>query len=334
MGVFLCPQCSKVVSEGMTRCPECGFELHAAHDNVANSSAENDKAAEPQTVAVNKPGKAKRVVVRLISTIFAVTLIAAGALIILFGPKSDKGNEHAYAPWADLDAHFDLGAVTEVEGVSHFNSYELSSNRLPMTREHVADGHYPAVVLGKGVWVRSYPQLKSRTKRCQVQTGDQLMVTRSAGYSTNGYWSYVSILSGYCAGKEGYIPNDYIIEQDKFNMLQRYVFTGNTHMDIDTPSKYLNAIATVLLKLEADKRLHNLSVSLVDAAVFSQQSVVTYVIHDRNVAKNSTLLAFVLFFNNNNDYVVLGIVPGVTLNHVKQNANGSYDIYYVREHLE
>ena len=51
---------------------------------------------------------------------------------------------------------------------------------------------------------------------------------------------------------------------------------------------------------------------------------------DMNMAKNSTLLAFVLFFNNNNDYVVLGVVPGSEVNQIDPNPNGSYDIYFVR----
>jgi hypothetical protein len=163
-----------------------------------------------------------------------------------------------------------------------------------------------------------------------VQTGDNLLVTRSAGYSDGSYWSYASVLSGRRAGKEGYIANDYIIEQDKFDVLQRYIFSGGSNMNVVTPAKYLNAIATVLMKLESNTRHPNLDVAQLDVSPFRQHTIVTFGITDKNVAENSSLLAFVQFFNNNNDFVILGIVPGKVVNQVSQNPNGSYDIYYIR----
>ena len=113
-------------------------------------------------------------------------------------------------------------------------------------------------------------------------------------------------------------------------MLQKYIFAGNSNMNTKTQSKYLNAIATVLLNLEGHKRYPNLEVTMLDTTVLGYNTIVTYRIHDMNMAKNSTLLAFVLFFNNNNDYVVLGVVPGSEVNQIDPNPNGSYDIYFVR----
>lgn len=329
MEVAKCPHCGEEVMEGVAVCPKCGKPLIAPSSSVATSDDTHN--SEPTEGSKPKHSKTKRRVVRLLSALFALALIAGGAFIILFGSKSSvEADSHGYAPWVDLGLYFDLDKVVEEEDFAHFNSYEIGSDRLALTREYATEGEYPAVVLGTGVWVRSYPQLKNRTKRCQVQMGDQLMVTRSAGYSNGSYWSYVSVLSGRRAGKEGYISNDYIIEQEKYDMLERYIFTGNSNMNAKTSSKYLNAIATVLLKLDVNKRYPNLEVTMLDTAVIGYNTVVTYRIQDMNMAKNGSLLAFVQFFNNNNDFVVLGIVPGSGVNQIQPNANGSYEIYFVR----
>lgn len=325
-----CPYCGEELIEKADVCPKCGKTLAADTPLAVDNNSDNNKV-EPQQSPKPKHSPTKRRVVRLLSTLFALALIAGGALIILFGSSSDAEDDgNGYAPWVDLGMYYDLTKINEGEDFAHFNSYELSSDRVAMTREHVADEEYQAVVLGTGVWVRSYPQLKNRTKRCQVQMGDQLMVTRSAGYSSGSYWSYVSVLSGRRAGKEGYISNDYIIKQEKYDVLQKYIFAGNSNMNTKTQSKYLNAIATVLLNLEVHKRYPNLEVTMLDTTVFGYNAIVTYRIHDMNMAKNSSLLAFVLFFNNNNDYVVLGVVPGSEVNQIDPNPNGSYDIYFVR----
>ena len=336
MGVIKCSQCGRIVPDTLEACPKCGSPIVVAAPNEASISADATKTPQQTPAEEVKPkhSSTKRMVVRIISTLFAVALITGGAFIILNGSDTDTDTEaHGYAPWGDLSAYYNLDAIVEEEDFSHFNTYELTHDRLALTREHVAEGEYSAVVLGTGVWVRSYPQLKNRTKRCQVQTGDNLLVTRSAGYSDGSYWSYASVLTGRRAGKEGYISNDYIIEQDKFDVLQRYIFSGGSNMNVVTPAKYLNAIATVLVKLNVHKRYPNLQVSILDTAVMGQNMIVTYKVHDLNVVKNSTLLVFVQFFGNNNDYIVLGVVPGTSVNHIAQNVNGSYDIYYVKQNI-
>ena len=337
MGVIKCSQCGRIVPDTLEVCPKCGCSIVAAA-TPTEADTTTDVASTPQPTPVEeakpKHSRTKRMVVRLLSAIFAVALIAGGAFIILNGSDSDSDVEvHGYAPWADLGAYYNLDAVVEEAGFNRFNTYELTHDRLALRREHIVEGEYSAVVLGTGVWVRSYPQLKNRTKRCQVQTGDKLLVTRSAGYSDGSYWSYASVLSGRRAGKEGYISNDYIIEQEKFDVLQRYILSGGSNMNVATPAKYLNAIATVLVKLNVHKRYPNLLVSMLDTAVLGKNVIVTYKIHDQNVVNNSTLLVFVQFFGNNNDYIVLGVVPGTSVNHITPNVNGSYDMYYVNQKL-
>lgn len=340
-----CPHCGAEVVEGARVCLKCGALLSQPSTEpvvVENMSPDAHPATEvvptpqpaPQAAAkqseTTKRNSSKRAVALLLSALFAAALIGGGAFIILTGSDSDDKPRHGYAPWVDLTEHFNLDKVVETEGHAHFNSYELTQERLPISRDVVVDGEYDAVVLGKGVWVRSYPQLKKRFQRCQVMTGDRLRVMRSAGYQSGGYWSYAKVNSGRRAGKEGYIPNDYIIEQQKYDLLERYVLTGSTNMNERTPSKYLNAIATVLMKLESNTRHPNLDVAQLDVSPFRQHTIVTFGITDKNVAENSSLLAFVQFFNNNNDFVILGIVPGKVVNQVSQNPNGSYDIYYIR----
>ena len=337
MGVINCSQCGRPMPDTLEACPKCGCAITpATTPGVADTTTvavgpASNVATEAEPKRKPKHSPAKRWVVRLLSTLFALALIAGGAYIIIGGSdaKSDVA-EHNYAPWTDLGQYYNLGVIVNEEGLYHFNSFDISHECEAFTYEPTVEGEYQAVVLGTGVWVRSYPQLKTRTKRCRVQTGDRLLVERQAGYSNGINWSYVSVLSGKRAGKEGYIPNDYIIEQEKFDVLQRYIFDGETNISASTSSEQLNAIATVLVKLNAHLRYPNLEVTMLDSVKLDSNTIGTYRIHDLNIAENSTLLAFVQYFANSADYVVLGVVPGTGVDSVKQNENGSYDIYFVK----
>ena len=90
----------------------------------------------------------------------------------------------------------------------------------------------------------------------------------------------------------------------------------------------LRAIADVLLKFEVNKRHPNIAVQMLDNINYGEHTIVTYQIRDFGIAENNTMLAVVQFFNSNNDFMVLGIVPGNSVNNVLRNPNGSYDVYF------
>lgn len=340
MGVIKCQKCSRIVSDKIAVCPKCGNVLKSAEKSTIAPVAPEHEASAPVASIPSKsavenpaaPSTTKRWMVRVLSAVFALALIIGGALIIITrGDKGDDKPAHSYAPWPDLSEHYDLNKVDEIaNGICHFNSYELCNGLVPFSSDRLDDAEYSAKILGTGVWVRSYPTLKNRTKRCQVQTGDVVRVLRSVGYMNGKYWSYVYVMSGRNAGKEGYICSDYIIEQERYDLIYRYIFAGSSNMNVQTPNKYLNAIGQVLQKLDVQNRNPNLVVTMLDVATYSHHTIVTYQIHDLHVVVNSSLLAVVQFFNANNDSVVLGIVPGNGVSRVDQNPNGSYDVYYNR----
>ena len=289
-------------------------------DSRQNSNTQPQKSATSRT---------KRILVAICGVLFALGIIAAGAHIILSGSSEEEATKLSYAPWPDLGEHYNLSYVNMLEdGVSHFNSFEISQGCIPFTGDFSADGEYDATVIGTGVWVRSYPRLNNRYKRCQVRNGDQITVLRSMGNTDGKTWCYAKINSGRRAGKEGFICTDYIIEQGRYDLLKRYVLDAECNVDLKSPTKYLRSIAAVMSKLDVNQETRNLSVMMLDEATFDQQTIVTFQLRDHNIADNGSLLAFVLFFDHNDDFVVLGIVPGNDINSILPNQNHSYDIYY------
>ncbi len=237
--------------------------------------------------------------------------------------------QFSYSPWADLSSFFDLSTIKVSEsGLRSFNSLDISYNKQLFAVERIDDNEINATVLGTSVRLRSQPEVKKSTLRSLLNTGDKLTIYRPIGYMNGKYWDYVYVNTGYSAGLEGYVCSDFIVSQEQSEMIHGYIFRNGSNLNISTPSKMLRAIADVLLALQVNKRHPNLSVQMLNEINYGEHTIVTYQIRDFGVAENNTLLAVVQFFNSNNDYMVLGIVPGSSLNNVKRNANGSYDIYY------
>lgn len=296
--------------------------------DINNENVNLEPVSAPQ-VKKPKHSLAKRILIPFVAILFALGAIAGGAYII----TQDNGTEElftlSYAPWPDLGEHYDLSCVTTVEDtLSYFNSHELSHDRVPFMGIRPSDEGFDAKVVGKGVWVRSYPKLKSRHKLCQVKMGDELRVVRSVGHMDGKNWYYVEVKSGRRAGYEGYICSDYIIEQEGYDLLERFVFNDNSTLNKETPVKYLRALSSIMLRLGATAEYSNLSVQLLDTTIYEHHTVLTFQIRDLNVAENSSLLAFVQYLGEDEDYVVIGIVPGSNVCKLQHCENCSFDIYY------
>lgn len=256
-----------------------------------------------------------------------LTLLASIVMLCSCGGGGEPGMRSGYAPWTDLSMHYDLSKVRSNGGIRAFNTYELSYGKIPFTSERLDNREYNATVVGTRVCLRSQPIVSNRTKRGYVNTGDKLTVLRSIGFMNGKYWDYVYVNTGINAGREGYVCTDYMVSQEQYEMIQYYALYTGLNLNYNTPSKMLRAISDVLLKLEADKRHPNLTVSLLSTVPFGAEQIVVYQIRNNAIAGNNSLIAVVQFFNNNNDYVVLGVVPSNGVNNVSRNPNGSYDVY-------
>ena len=292
-------------------------------ENINSEPTPASQAPQP------KHSRAKRILIPFVAILFALGAIAGGALIITQDNNSAQDEQLTYAPWPDLGEHYDLSCIAQLEdGISYFNSNTLGSDRVPFTGIRPSDEGFDATVLGTGVWVRSYPKLKNRYKRCQVKTGDQLRVIRQVGHMDGKNWYYAEIKSGRRAGYEGYICTDYVIEQTGYELLERFVFNNNESLSVDTPVKYLRALSSILLRLGVTAEHSNISVQILNTTVYEHHTVLTFQIRDLNVAENSSLLAFVQYLGDDEDYVVIGIVPGNDIYDLQHCENCSFDIYY------
>lgn len=255
-------------------------------------------------------------------------ILAVGTMLFS-GCSFFEKKELSYAPWPDLSSHFNLNTVKPVDkNIYTFNTYEISQGKIPWASEHISNRQYNATVLGTGVVVRSTPSVGLYNKICHVNTGENLLVYRSEGYKNGKYWSYVRVNSGYYAGCEGYICTDYIVESRLYEMFQNYILRGGSNMTIKTESKYLHAIADILIKFQADIRHPNLTVNMLNTQYAGNNMIVVYQIRDLGIVGNNSMVAFVQFFPGNNDYRVLGVVPGTSGNQIIQRPDGSLDISF------
>lgn len=243
------------------------------------------------------------------------------------GPKSNV--KLRYTPWVDLSRHFNLGKVRPADnGLYRFNSLDISYNKALFAGERLDDSEYNATVLGTKVFLRSQPVISNHTSRGFLNTGDKLTVMNHIGFMNGKYWDFVYVNTGNSRGMEGYVCSDFVVSQEQAEVILGYLFRQGSNLDISTPSKILRAAADVLLKFEVNKRHQNIMVQLLDSVVYDNHTIVTYRFRDLDVSNNNSMLAVVQFFNSNNDFVVLGIVPGNNVYNIVRNTNGSYDVYF------
>ena len=260
--------------------------------------------------------------------LFVTFLLSLTLLCSCSGSKEEE-KSLSYSPWVDLSEHFDLSSVKVSEsGLRSFNSLDISYNKQLVAAERLDNAGYNATVLGTNVLLRSQPIVSNSTRRAYLNTGDKLTVMRPIGFMNGKYWDYVYVNTGYSMGCEGYVCSDFIVSQEQAEMIHGYILRQGSNLNIATPSKMLRAIADVLLKFEVNKRPPNISVQMLDNINYGEHTIVTYQIRDFGIAENNTMLAVVQFFNSNNDFMVLGIVPGNSVNNVLRNPNGSYDVYF------
>jgi len=236
---------------------------------------------------------------------------------------------YGYSSWADLSAYFNLSYVRhEGGGLRSFNNAQLSRGRAPFESNLLDGREYYAAIVGTNVWVRSDAYISQSTQICKINTGDRLTVLRSSFYSGGRYWCYVKVISGRHSGTYGYVCSDYIVTEEQYDVLSRYVFGRSSNLGVRNLSKELCAVADVLLRMGANNRYYDLSVTKGATRTLGGVTVVAYHIYNRSVSSNNSMLAVVRYTDSSNNYVVLGVVPGSSLSGVERNYDGSYEIYY------
>jgi hypothetical protein len=262
---------------------------------------------------------------RTLKLISKATLVVAAAFIVL-SLCSWTRTPLSYSQWANLSSYFNLNAVYASGNTYHFNSYDICRNTWQSHRFN--DNEYFGTVLGQNVMLRSRPIVTQSTVIGSVNTGDRLYIPGYTEYSNGRLWNKVRVDSGRSSGYWGYVCADYIIEQEKYQVLRNYVFSANSNISIKSDSKYLNAIAEILLRLNVNNYRPYLSVNLVGSRQFGNQNIQIFRIRNLGINDNDTLLAYVQFTQGSNDYTVIGIVPGQNPHSISQRYDGSFDISF------
>lgn len=257
---------------------------------------------------------------------FSKVMIVAAAVAIVLSLCSWTRTPLSYYQWTNLSSYFNLGAIYPSGNTYSFNSFDICRNTWYCHRFN--DNAYFATVLGQNVMLRSKPVVNQNTVIGSVNTGDRLYIPGHTEYVNGRLWNQVRVDSGRNSGQWGYVCADYIIDQERYQVLKNYVFSANSNISIKSDSKYLNAIAEILLRLGVNNYHPYLSVDAIGAKQFGNRTIQTYRIRNLNISENDSLLAYVEFTQGSNTYTVIGVVPGQHPCNISQRFDGSYDISF------
>lgn len=129
-------------------------------------------------------------------------------------------------------------------------------------------------------------------------------------------------------GLVGYVSTEYIAAPKNFDLMSRYVLTDEAAEESFRVSKWRLAAADVIYAVGATRAESNVSIAVDKVVVVEsdKESVVVFGIKRDDC--DVKLLAVVEFFGADNEYRILGIIPGEKVESVRFYSTGDYAVIY------
>lgn len=237
-----------------------------------------------------------------------------------------------YGPWNDLNDYFDYNNVGMLgHNRFTFRTSELCVNAHNWRKPSLAKGETEAYVFAT-------PELVIRTEHPSNHDsfivnglcyGVKLRVLEV--YDDN--YAKVEYLEGETRhpiedGLVGYVSTEFIASAKNFDLMSRYVLTDEAAQNSFKVSKWRLAAADVMYAVGATRAKANVSIAIDKVVVVKsdKESVVVFgITRDDSDVK---LLAIVEFFGADNEYRILGIIPGEKVEDVRFYSTGDYAVIY------
>lgn len=250
-----------------------------------------------------------------------------------------------YGAWSDLNGYFNADAVSMLDlGRYMVNTEELCYTEHRWSKPSLDRSATEAMVY-------AHPSLRIRTAPSTSGTstiingllyGSKVRIIERV----NNDWAEVEVLSGdfehpdsesAYIGLRGYVHTQFLTTEKMFNIMNRHVTPSVERREVFNQTKWRRAMTDILYALGATPVSPVIDIDI--AAKFERREIPEslLVLHINSSEENVELLAFVEFYESDEEYRILGIVPGtgVVMDGrrpcIEFNGVGDYDIIYLNE---
>lgn len=237
-----------------------------------------------------------------------------------------------YGPWNDLNDYFDYNNVGMLGRDRYtFRTSELCVNAHNWRKPSLEKGETEAYVFAT-------PELVIRTEHPSnpdsfivngLCYGVKLRVLEV--YDDN--YAKVEYLEGETRhpiedGLVGYVSTEFIASAKNFDLMSRYVLTDEAAKKSFKVSKWRLAAADVMYAVGATRAKANVSIAIDKVVVVKNDKESVVVFGIKRDDSDVKLLAIVEFFGADNEYRILGIIPGEKVEDVRFYSTGDYAVIY------
>ena len=237
-----------------------------------------------------------------------------------------------YGPWNDLNDYFDYNNVGMLGHDRYtFRTSELCVNAHKWRKPSLAKGETEAYVFAT-------PELVIRTEHPSnpdsfivngLCYGVKLRVLEI--YDDN--YAKVEYLEGEIRHPieddlVGYVSTEFIASATNFDLMSRYVLTDESAQKSFSVSKWRLAAADVMYAVGATRTKANVSIAVDKVVVVKSDKESVVVFGIKRDDSDVKLLAVVEFFGADNEYRILGIIPGEKVEDVRFYSTGDYAVIY------
>lgn len=249
-----------------------------------------------------------------------------------------------YGKWNDLNEFFDAETIGMLDrGKYTVNTVELCRNAHSWRKATIGKNEKTAIVFAHpSLRIRNYPASDSRST-----------VLNGLGYGckvrivevVDGDWAKVEYISGELddmsaatssAGLTGYVSTSFLINEKLFRIMDRHITASDDDRAEFDVSKWRRATTYLIYALGATATSPKIDVEVEEVWTYEDdntgeelESLVIFGLERKDC--DVELLAFVEFFAEDEEYRILGIVPGSSILNVKMLGSGNYDIIYTTE---
>ena len=129
-------------------------------------------------------------------------------------------------------------------------------------------------------------------------------------------------------GLVGYVSTEFIASAKNFDLMSRYVLTDEAAEKSFKVSKWRLAAADVMYAVGATRAKANVSIAIDKVVVVKNDKESVVVFGIKRDDSDVKLLAIVEFFGADNEYRILGIIPGEKVEDVRFYSTGDYAVIY------
>lgn len=252
-------------------------------------------------------------------------------------PKTDETpevpepvvTEFDYDVWTDMNYRYNYKSITALG----YNRYKFRTTNLDYTpidrmphKFHVSDTGYvtPDVLRVRNV---AYASEDKKSILAGICYGAEVRIKEL--YPNN--WARIEYINGKYEGVlrgDLYVCMDFLLPKDKFKILDRHIIANEDDLKRFEFSKWSIAAADAITLAGATPYGIKIDVEIDYVKRFegTKNSVVAFRLSRKD--SNVRLLAIIEFFEDNNNYRILAIIPGMSVDDINYYRDGDYLIRY------